>query len=219
MKKTLLLLTVVMFLVANSFAQKTQKELKKDIKEKASKNARKEEKKLKKEGWDVAPGSIPLAKVLDKAWEMTYQVNETGQPKYMSADGNGVAQSKSGAETQAMELAKLQLAGQLQQNIAALTTANIGNSQTSNVDAATVTEVIQSAKNIISAKLGRIDPVFKIYRSYETYKKLTKGTVEVQVRIFYDKDQAELQAKEVIKEQLKKKTQANEEELKKLMGM
>ncbi len=218
MKKSVLVLAVAFVLSLSCSTQKGV-DVKSLVKEKPSSQARKEEKKLMKAGWDVAPGSLPLAKVLDKAWEMAYQTNESGQPKYMSADGNGVAQSKSAAEMQAMELAKLQLAGQLQQNIAALTTANIGNSQTSNVDAATVTEVIQSAKNIIATKLGRIDPVFKIYRSHETYPALNKGIVEVQCRIFYDKDQAETQAKQVVKEELKKKTQANEEELKKLMGM
>jgi len=150
---------------------------------------------------------------------MTYQIDENNKPLYMYADGNGVAQSIAVAEMQAMELAKQQLAGQLQQNIAALTTANLSNNQLSNVDATSVTEVIQSSKNIISMKLGKIDPILKIYRSKETYKKLEKGMVEVQVRIFYDKNQAEAQTKEVIKDELKKKTQANEEELKKLMGL
>lgn len=201
------------------FGQTSDKEVRKDIKSKAIKEARKEAKRLKKEGWQVEPGSLPLEKLIEKAWIKQVVENEDGSPKYMWSDGNGVGQTKTAASMQALEMAKLALAGQVQTRMASLITANIGNIQNSTVDATTVNEVIQSAKNIIAMNLGQVDPNFKIFRTHETYKPIEKGNVEMQVRIFYDKAQAEIQAKETIKEELKKKTNANEEELKKLMGM
>ena len=51
-----------------SIAQKTDKEIKKDLSSKSIKLARKEAKKLKKQGWDVVPGSLPLDKLLEKSF-------------------------------------------------------------------------------------------------------------------------------------------------------
>ena len=47
-------------------------------------------------------------------------VDDNGNPRYIYADGNAVAETKSAAEMQAMELGKLQLAGMLQSKINSL---------------------------------------------------------------------------------------------------
>ena len=160
----LLLLLIAISVTSLSSAQMSDRELEKEISDRAMKEARKESKKLKREGWKVTQGSMPLEKLLENSWKMQLQVNEDGSQKYLFADGNGVAQSRSVAEMQAIELAKLQLVSTLQSNISSLISTNIGNAQLSTKEAASVTEIVQSAKNIISAKLGYINPLFKIYR-------------------------------------------------------
>jgi len=205
------LLCCLISIIATS--QQTQKELRQDLKDRAIREARKEAKKMEKEGWTVAPGSIPLSKVLENTWMKQVMVDDNGNVRFIYADGNAVAESKSAGEMQAIELGKLQLAGLIQTNMSSLISANIGNAQLSTQEAASVTEVVQSAKNMIAMELGYVDPSFKLF------KNIGKDKIEVQVRLFYDTKQSLEIAKKVVRKELKDKLKLNEDKLEKLMGM
>lgn len=194
-------------------AQQTERQLRKELRDRAMREARKEAKKLEKEGWTVAPGSIPLAKVLENTWMKQVMEDENGKVLYLFADGNAVAESKSVAEMQAIELGKLQLAGMIQTNMSSLISANLGNAQLSTEDAASVTEIVQSAKNMISMELGYVDPSFKLL------KKIGKDKIEVQVRLLYELKQSLEIAKKVVRQELKDKMKLNEDKLEKIMGI
>jgi hypothetical protein len=212
MKKFLLI--ILCFLVAGiAVSQQTTKELRKELKDKAIKEARKEARNMEKDGWTVAPGSIPLSKVLENTWMKQVAEDENGNVRYIYADGNAVAETKSVAEMQAIELGKLQLAGLIQTNMSSLISANIGNAQLSTQDAASVTEIVQSAKNMIAMELGYVDPSFKLF------KNIGKDKIEVQVRLFYDTKQALDIAKKIVRQEVKDKLKLNEEKLEKLMGI
>ena len=218
MKKIISLLFSLIFCLSlinqnEIFAQQTDKELTKELKEKAVKLARKEAKSLGKEGWYVSPGSLPLDKQLDNAYKKQYLTDENGDQRFITADGNGVGQSKTAAEMQAIEVAKLQLAGLISTKMSSLISANIGNAQLSTEDAASVTEIVQSAKNIIATELGHINPYIKIYKDGKN------KTVEVQVKIFYDVKQSLQIAKKVVQKEVKEKLKLNEEQLEKMMGI
>jgi len=215
MKKVVFLLITVL-LSTVIFAQtekKVDRGLTKEITEKAVKEARKEAKKLAKEGWTVNPGSLPLDKILENAWKKQYTTDEKGLPLYITADGNAVAETKTVAEMQAIEMGKLQLAGLIETNINSLISGNLANAQISTEDAASITEIVQSSKNLIAMELGYVDPFFKIYRDINDNK------VEVQVRLFYDRTQSMEIAKKVIRKELKDKLKINEQQLEKLMGI
>ena len=197
-----------------SFAQKTDKEIKKDISDKSIKIARKEAKKLKKDGWDVIPGSLPLDKVLEKSYMKAEEETAKGGKKYIFADGNGVGETKTAAEMQALTFAKLALASQVESNVNALISANLANQQINNEDAASITQIISNSKELISAQLGYVEPAFKIYRIPANPK-----NTEVQMRIFYDVEQSLQIAKKVIQKELKDKLKINEEQLSKMMGI
>jgi len=194
-------------------SQQTERQLRKELRDRAMREARKEARKLEKEGWTVAPGSIPMAKVLENTWMKQVMEDENGKVLYLFADGNAVAESKSVAEMQAIELGKLQLAGMIQTNMSSLISANIGNAQLSTEDAASVTEIVQSAKNIISMELGYVDPSFKLL------KKIGKDKIEVQVRLLYELKQSLEIAKKVVRQELKDKLKLNEDKLEKIMGI
>lgn len=212
MKKSLLIILSCL-ITGIATPQQTEKEMKQELKDKAIKEARKEAKKMEKDGWSVPPGSLPLAKVLENTWMKQVQEDENGNVRYIFADGNAVAESKSAGEMQAIELGKLQLAGLIQTNMSSLISANVGNAQLSTQEAASVTEVVQSAKNMIAMELGYVDPSFKLY------KNIGKDKIEVQVRLFYDTKQSLEIAKKVVRKELKDKLKLNEEKLEKLMGM
>jgi len=194
-------------------SQQTTKDLQKELKEKAIREARKEAKKYEKAGWSVAPGSIPLAKVLENTWMKQVMADDKGNVIYISGDGNAVGETKSAAELQAVELGKLQLAGLIQTNMSSLISANIGNAQLTTQEAASVTEIVQSAKNIIAMELGYVDPSFKLFRNIGNDK------IEVQVLLMYDTRQSLEIAKKVVRQELKDKLKLNEGKLEKLMGI
>ncbi len=244
MKKALLILSAMFLLFTvmptEGFGQiktrrqltKERKQLRKKVKEKALKKARKEAKRLEKEeGWRVFPGDKPLEKMLEDSWMKQYEMklnNDMSETNaYIWATGNGVSKTKSAGKMQAMELSKVELAGQLKTHVAALTTSNIANAQLSGVDAETEMSIVQSAKSITSATLTQIKPTVVLYRTKIPRKELKKnnrqqltpGTVEVQVMLFYDLYQADIQSREAIKQELKDKLKDNEDELKKLMDL
>jgi hypothetical protein len=212
MKKFFLLILSCLVAV-NAVSQQSSRDLKAELKEKAIKEARKEAKKMEKDGWTVAPGSIPLAKVLENTWMKQVTEDDNGNVRYIYADGNAVAETKSAAELQAIEFGKLQLAGLIQTNMSSLVSANIGNAQLSTQEATSVTEIVQSAKNMIAMELGYVDPSFKLFRN------IGKDKIEVQVRLFYDTKQSLEIAKKVVRQELKDKLKLNEEKLEKLMGI
>ena len=244
MKKALIIfsalfLFLLMMPTSGNAQIKSMKELKKErnalrdrVKDKALKKARKEAERLEKEeGWRTFPGDVPMDKMLEQSWMNQYEMrqNPDGSESnaYIWAAGNGVAQTKSAAQMQAIELSKVELAGQLKTHVAALTTSNIANAQLSGVDAETEQNIVQSAKSITSATLTQLKPLVLLYRTKIPNKELKKnnkqqlapGTVEVQVMMFYDLYQADEQTRTAIKEELKEKMKDNEAELKKLMDL
>jgi len=211
--KKLFLIFLSCMIGLGATSQTNSKDLRADLKDKAIREARKEARSMEKDGWAVAPGSLPLAKVLENTWMKQVTQDDNGNVKYIYADGNAVAETKSVAEMQAIELGKLQLAGLIQTNMSSLISANIGNAQLSTQDAASVTEIVQSAKNMIAMELGYVDPSFKLFRN------MGKDKIEVQVRLFYDTKQSLEIAKKVVRQELKDKLKLNEEKLEKLMGI
>jgi hypothetical protein len=215
MKKSILLLCLNLFIASIAFSQTTNDDAKKDINKRAMKLARKDAKKYRKAGWDVSPGSLPLEKLLEKAYIKAELLNEKGNVKFIFADGNGVAQTKTAAELQALTFAKLALASQIESNVNALISGNVANQQIDNDDAESITQAVANSKELISAQLGYVEPTFKIYRT----PKGNSENVEIQIRLFYDTEQSLQIAKRVIQKELKDKLKVNEDQLNKLMGI
>jgi hypothetical protein len=211
MKKIITLTVCAMFMVTAAFAQQTEKELKKELQDKAIKEAKKEAKTLSKQGWKTMPGELPMSKMIEDSWMKKVAEDENGNPKYITADGNGVAETKTVAEAQAIEFAKLQLAGTIESNIASIVKGNLANAQESTQEATSITELVMSSKNIIAQQLGYINPAFKLYRDLKDKK------IDVQVRIFYETSQSLAIAKKAVKKELKEKLKKTDEEVDKLL--
>ncbi|GIV23618.1 MAG: hypothetical protein KatS3mg025_1277 [Bacteroidia bacterium] len=194
-------------------AQTTEKEAKKEIQRKAIKEARKEAKRFKKAGYEVTPGSLPMEKQLEYTWIRLYQRDDKGQALYLSADGNAVAETRTAAEMQALEAAKLNLAGQLETFIRAIIEANIANAQLNNEEATSVTEFLAGAKNVIVTTLSQVEPAFKIYRN------LPNKNVEVNIKLLVNRDQVLLEAKKQIRQELKERLKGLQEKVDKLLPL
>ncbi len=208
MKRAIILFIAIftLGLFTNTFAQQTTKELNKEIKEKATKNARKEAKKLKKDGYKVDPGQLPMEKQLDDSWRKKLMVDEDGNPAYFIATGTSVGETQAAAKMQAYEVAKINIANQLGTEVAGLVETNLANSQLNSEEASSVTETIGSFKSIVSKKMGRTLTVF------EAYRKIDKNT-EVRVTLAYSYKTAMQMAKNELRKQLQKTAGLNQQKI------
>lgn len=218
MKKLFLFITLLIATCGMSFAQSLKeqaehrKELRGVLKEKASKDARKEAKNLKKEGWVVSPGSLPLEKQLDRAYRMEIEPNDEGYPKYIIGVAQSIGGNYDGARMQALELAKQNLAGQIQTEVTALITNSVSNKQLEEEQAATLTESVMAGKNFISQSIGRVIVMVECYRTLQNKNK------EVLLRIACNSDMAKKAAMKAIKEDLEKKGDDLHNKLDELLG-
>ena len=185
---------------------------KSELTAKASKVARKEAKKLTKQGWTTAPGALPLEKQLDKSYMMSYEYDEDMFPKYIFGEAMSIGENYDAAKMQALELAKLNLAGQIQTEITALVENTVANKQLSAEQAASVTQSIIASKNVISQSIGRTIPLVEVYRTLPNRNK------EVLVRIAYNSAMAKEVARKAIREDLEKKGEDMHEQLDKILG-
>lgn len=214
MKKeiTSVLIILAMIVAMPAFTQTTNKEAEKSMKSKAYKQARKDAKAYEKDGYYVAPGALPMEKQLENAWMKQLMEDDKGYPKYIVETGNSVAESQTAAKLQATETAKLNIAGNLSTQVAAIIENNIANEQLNTEEAVSVTKTVAAAKNLIAQELGRTLMLVEIY------KKVGKG-VEANLRVAYDIDTAMEIAKKVIRKQLEEQTDILQDKLDNLLDL
>lgn len=192
--------------------QEIRKVSKNDLNEKATKAARKDAKKLTKEGWITAPGALPLEKQLDKSYMMQMEYDEDMYPKYLMGEAMSIGENYDAAKMQALELAKQNLAGQIQTEVTALIENSVANKQLANEDAASLTQSIMGAKSLISQSIGRTITVMECYRVKSNKNK------EVLVRIAYNGAMAKAAAKRAIQEELNEKSEEIHKKLDEILG-
>lgn len=223
MKAVKFLLAVVLAAFTMGVSAQTSKEIAKErreirklskaeFNEKASKDARKEAKRLKKEGWQVAPGALPMEKQLDKSYLMQQEYDEDLFPKYLMGEAMSIGENYDAAKMQALELAKQNLAGQIQTEVTALIENTVANKQLQPEEAASVVQSVSAGKNLISQSIGRVLTVVEVYRTVGNRNK------EVLVRIAYNAEMAKAAAKQAIREDLEKKGEDLHNKLDQLLG-
>lgn len=184
-----------------------------ELTSKVDKVTKKEAKRLKKEGWIVSPGALPLEKQLERSFLMEYEYDEDLFPKYIMANAQSIGENYDAAKTAATSLAITNLAGQIQTEVFALVENTVANQQLSAEDAASITESVMASKNIIMQSIGRTITVVECYRV------LSNKNREVMVRIAYNSDMAKQAAKKAIKEDLKKKGDDLHNKLDDILGL
>ena len=220
MKKILLFAISALVMCSMASAQTTKETIKErkmiarlsraELTARASKEARKAAKDLNKEGWIVAPGQLPLEKQLDKAFSMKYEYEENGLPKYIIGEAKAVGGVYDAARMQAINNAKIELAGMISTEVTALTESTVGNTQITSEDATSINEAVQAGKSLIAQKLGRTFVVT------ECYRQLNKKNVEVSVTIAYNEQMAMDMAKAIIRKNLEEKGKDLHEQLDKM---
>ena len=157
-------------------AQLTEKQEKQITKE-----AKKEAKKLKKEGWQVPAGAFSMERQLTKAYMLQEETDADYHPKYIIGQAISGGSFYDAAKMQAVELAKAELAGNIATDLTTLVNLKLGNQQISADKASSASEIIQKGKSLVSQKLGSTIPLIELFRTKGD------GSVEVQIRLAYDK--------------------------------
>lgn len=224
MKKLMMVAMALIVACSATFAEQSeQKEIrkerkeisklaKKELNEKVTKATKKEAKRLKKEGWVVSPGALPLEKQLERSYLMEFEYEENLFPKYIMANAQSIGENYDAAKTAATSLAITNLAGQIQTEVTALVENTVANQQLSAGDAASITETVMASKNLISQSIGRTIVVI------ECYRELKNGNKEVMVRLAYNGEMAKEAAKKAVRAELEKKGQNLHEQLDKVLG-
>jgi hypothetical protein len=207
---TLLAAFLLTFAFHDASGQFSNRQMRKALKMRPPRVVRKEARDYEKQGYTVAVGAPTIRRQLVNAWMKEIETDENGYPKYIVATGNSVGETQIAAKLQANEAAKLDMAGQVTSNIAALIENNIANNQLNTEEAASVTKTVASSKNIIARELGRVLPLVELYRDIGKNK-------EANVRIAYNSDMAMEVAKKVIRKSLEEETRILQEKLERLM--
>ncbi|RMG65401.1 MAG: hypothetical protein D6722_15975 [Bacteroidetes bacterium] len=177
--------------------QREERDLLQKIKQKPEREARKEAKRLRKDGFTVFPGSLPIEKQLQQIWMRRYMTNDDGSARYIFADGNGVGKTQTAAEMQAMEAAKLQLAGQISNEVNQIIEAKIANDQLTRETGNSLTKFVAGSKNYIIQQLAFVKPGFKIYRN------VGKQDMEVAVILYYNVEEALIAAQAALEARIR----------------
>ena len=222
MKKLLVLAMAMLVACTASFAQDAkeikkerqtiQKLAEKQLNARVTKTTKKEAKRLKKEGWVVTPGALPLEKQLERSYLMEYEYDADLYPKYIMANAQSVGENYDAAKTAATSLAITNLAGQIQTEVTALIENTVANNQLAAEDAASITETVMASKNLISQSIGRV------ITTVECYRVLDNKNREVMIRIAYNGEMAKQAAKKVIREELEKKGEKLHNQLDEVLG-
>ena len=192
--------------------QEIKKLAKQELTSRVDKVTRKEAKRLKKEGWVVSPGALPLEKQLEHSYMMEFEYDENLFPKYIMANAQSIGENYDAAKTAATSLAITNLAGQIQTEVTALIENTVANRQLAAEDAASLTESVMASKNLISQSIGRTSVVVECYRVLKNKNR------EVMVRIAYNGDMAKEAAKKAIRQELEQKGKNLHEQLDQVMG-
>lgn len=180
-------------------AQQISEQAKKAAKAKVTKEAKKEAKRLKKEGWNVTPGGIPIERQLDRAFGLQYEITDDNLPKYIIGTGMSVAEAYDAAKMQATEIAKQDLAAKTQSELTSEIKSTVANNQFSPDEAASVVEVINASRSLITQSIGRVITITEVYRYKEN------KNVEVLIRVAYDSENIKKAAKQAIRNDLRKR--------------
>ena len=184
-----------------------------ELNSKVDKTVKKEAKALAKEGWKAAPGALPIEKQLERSYKMQYEIDDYGFPRYIKGDAQSLGGNYDAAKMSALNLAKINLAGNIQTEVVALVENAVGNNQLSHEEAVSTTETAMGAVNLVAQNLGRVITVVEVYRD------VNKKNKEVRVLIFYNAEMAKQAAEAAMREDLKKKGSDLVEKVNGLLGL
>lgn len=150
---------------AQELSKANQKLLKKQLKE------------FKSEGWKVNPGQLPLQTQLTKAFSTQSEVDAMGYDVWIVGEGRSTGTIYDAARTQALTVAKGEIATKLRTDMTATIEQDLANEQYGADEAESI------AKTIVAQQGRSIDQQLSRPKTLmECWRKLPNGNTEVLIR-------------------------------------
>lgn len=203
---TIALIVLISLIGEITLAQTTNKEMKSKLKFKPTKEVRKQAKEYEKQGYHVAVGAPSIERQLTDSWIKDTEKDDDGNRLYFIGTGNSVGETQTAAKIQSTEVAKLDIAGQIGTQVAALVENNLANSQLNTEDASSVTQTVAASKSMIAQTLGRVETLTEFYKDGDK-------TIEADVILGYNYEHAMKEAKAIVRKNLVEKTDILQDEL------
>lgn len=192
MKRIIIAALVALVSASAAFAQTSKAEMKEIIKErkaalkytakqldtKVLKDAKQQAKQMKKQGWMPAAGTLALEKQLTDVYTKQYAMDGSF-PRYIIGRSTAKGSSQGIARKHAVARARVDVANQMSQEVAALTEMTESNIELSAGEMETVAKMVESSKLLTQQSLGKTDVVLEAYREVE-------GGTEVQIIVCYE---------------------------------
>ena len=197
MKKILLFaIATMVFSVSfaqDEFGQRSVEERKASIKERAEilklevnaidkklmKMAKKEAKRIAKQGWEPARGTLPLETQLYKLYVKEYTM-EGSWPKYIIGRDQATGSSLGAAKLQAQTQARVDIARQIGVEVAGLIENSQQNKEISDDDATSITSTMSETQEKFNHSLKRTENAVQMFR------KLADGNYQYSITVTYD---------------------------------
>ncbi len=197
---------------SQSYAQMSDKELKKELKERVDRDSKKSAKAMVKEGWKVMPGKLPLERQIAESKYAELDENEEGEKFNFIGTHQAVGGNYTAAKQIADNRARVELAQSVYTTIAQKIEDQVANTDFGEGDIATIDEFVSANKSIVAAQLQGVTPVLEIYREK------SKGQYEVRVVVKIEAAKALKAAKMGYYNELKNKSQKLADELDAILG-
>lgn len=172
-------------------------ELVKEVESKPFKFAREQADEYKKEGYKIFLGGLPMDKQIENA---TLKATDND---YVVGNAMVTAGTVTAAKSQAMHVAKLEIANQTFSKIAAGIKNSLENSEISTNDAKSLNKFLQASQELIVADLGQVEKEIEIYRE------LPNGNIRLIMVVSY----SSTYALESVRQQMLKKMENETQEL------
>ena len=168
---------------AQELSKANQKLLKKQLKE------------FKADGWKVNPGQLPLETQLTKAFSAQSEVDAMGYEVWIVGEGRSTGTVYDAARTQAMTVAKGEIATKLRTDMTSTIEQDLANEQFGPDEAESIakTSVSQQGRSI-DQQLNRPKTLM------ECFRKLPNGNIEVLIRCGISADTVSKLAKAAIQQ-------------------
>ena len=168
---------------AQELSKANQKLLKKQLKE------------FKADGWKVNPGQLPLEVQLTRAFSAQSEVDAMGYEVWIVGEGRSTGSVYDAARTQAITVAKGEIAQKLRTDMTSTIEQDLANEQFGADEAESI------AKTIVSQQGRSIDQQLNRPKTLmECWRKLPNGNTEVLIRCAISADTVSKLAKEAIKQ-------------------
>ncbi len=168
---------------AQELSKANQKLLKKQLKE------------FKAEGWKVNPGQLPLETQLTKSFTSQSEVDAMGYEVWIVGEGRSTGTVYDAARTQAMTVAKGEIATKLRTDMTSTIEQDLANEQFGADEAESI------AKTIVSQQGRSIDQQLNRPKTLmECWRKLPNGNTEVLIRCAISADTVSKLAKAAIQQ-------------------